>query len=49
VPVALGQVANAVGLLSLMVAVALQAPILLITILTIPVGFGNALALPAAC
>src|SRR5947209_7766756 len=46
VPVALGQVANAVGLLSLMVAVALQAPILLITILTIPVGFGNALAIP---
>src|SRR5438128_385420 len=40
VPVALGQVANAVGLLSLMVAVALQAPILLIALLTIPVGSG---------
>ena len=46
VPVALGQVLNAVGLLSLTIAVALQAPILLIAILTIPVGFGSALAIP---
>jgi DHA2 family methylenomycin A resistance protein-like MFS transporter len=45
VPVALGQVANAVGLLGLMVAVAVQAPILLIAILTVPVGFGSALAI----
>jgi DHA2 family methylenomycin A resistance protein-like MFS transporter len=46
VPVALGQLTNAVGLLSLIVAVAMQAPILLIAILTIPVGLGSALAIP---
>jgi DHA2 family methylenomycin A resistance protein-like MFS transporter len=46
VPVALGQLANAVGLLTLTIAVALQAPMLLIAIMTIPVGFGSALAIP---
>jgi DHA2 family methylenomycin A resistance protein-like MFS transporter len=35
-----------VGLLILTIAVALQAPVLLIAILTIPVGFGSALAIP---
>jgi DHA2 family methylenomycin A resistance protein-like MFS transporter len=46
VPVALGQVANAVGLLGLLIAVAWQAPIPVIAILTVPVGFGSALAIP---
>ncbi len=44
--VAVGQSANALGLLSLTIAVALQAPVLLIAILTIPVGLGSALAIP---
>jgi MFS transporter, DHA2 family, methylenomycin A resistance protein len=46
VPVAFGQAAIAAGLLSLAIAVALQAPVGLIALLTIPVGAGSALAIP---
>ena len=46
VPIALGQLLIVVGLLGVVVAVALQAPVLLLAMLTIPVGFGSALAIP---
>jgi DHA2 family methylenomycin A resistance protein-like MFS transporter len=46
VPIALGQVLIAVGLLSVCLGVALHAPVLLLAVLTIPVGFGSALAIP---
>jgi DHA2 family methylenomycin A resistance protein-like MFS transporter len=46
VPVAVGQLANAVTLLMLTIAIAQQAPVILIAILTIPIGFGSALAIP---
>jgi DHA2 family methylenomycin A resistance protein-like MFS transporter len=45
-PIALGQLLIAAGLLTLILAVALQAPVLLLALLTIPVGFGSALAIP---
>ena len=46
VPIALGQLLIVVGLLGVVVAVALQAPVLLLAMLTFPVGFGSALAIP---
>ena len=46
VPIALGQLLIVVGLLGVVVALALQAPVLLLAMLTIPVGFGSALAIP---
>jgi DHA2 family methylenomycin A resistance protein-like MFS transporter len=46
VPIALGQLLIAVGLLGVVVALAVQAPVLLLAILTIPVGLGSALAIP---
>jgi DHA2 family methylenomycin A resistance protein-like MFS transporter len=46
VPVSLGLLSNASGLLALTIAIALHAPILVIAVLTIPVGFGSALAIP---
>jgi len=46
VPIAVGQFLIVVGLLALAVSVALQAPVLLLALLTIPVGFGSALAIP---
>jgi DHA2 family methylenomycin A resistance protein-like MFS transporter len=45
VPIALGQFLIVVGLLGLCVGV-VGAPVLLLSLLTIPVGFGSALAIP---
>ena len=41
-----GQLLIATGLLTLILAVALEAPVLVLALLTIPVGFGSALAIP---
>jgi len=46
VPIALGQLLIVVGLLGVVAAATLQAPVLLLAMLTIPVGFGSALAIP---
>jgi DHA2 family methylenomycin A resistance protein-like MFS transporter len=46
VPIALGQFLIAVGLLSLCLGVAVHAPVLLLAVLTIPVGLGSSLAIP---
>jgi DHA2 family methylenomycin A resistance protein-like MFS transporter len=46
VPVSLGLLANALGLVSVTMAIGLQTPILVIAMLTIPIGFGSALAIP---
>ena len=46
VPIAIGQTLMAVGLASLVVAIGVQAPVLLLVSLTIPVGAGSALTIP---
>ncbi len=46
VPIVLGQMLMAIGLASLIVAVGVQAPVLLLVCLTMPIGAGSALTIP---